>query len=86
MERNSRKVYTGIVISDKEEKTIKVAITIYKRHRLYKKQIERTIKLTAHDENNEAKMGDVVKIMGTRPLSKTKHFRLLQIVERAVQL
>lgn len=86
MERNNRKVYTGKVISDKEDKTIKVAVTTYRRHRLYGKRVKQTTKLTAHDENNEARVGDVVKIMATRPLSKLKHFRLVQIVERAEQV
>lgn len=86
MERNNRKVYTGKVVSDKEDKTIKVAVTNYRRHRLYGKRVEVTTKLTAHDENNEARIGDVVKVMATRPLSKLKHFRLLQIVERAEQV
>lgn len=86
MERNNRKVYTGKVVSDKSEKTIKVAVTTYRRHPLYGKRVEFTTKLTAHDENNEARVGDVVKIMETRPLSKTKHFRLVQIVERAEQV
>lgn len=86
MERNNRKVYTGKVVSDKEDKTIKVAVTNYRRHRLYGKRVEVTTKLTAHDENNEARFGDVVKVMATRPLSKLKHFRLLQIVDRAEQV
>lgn len=86
MERNNRKVYTGKVVSDKEDKTIKVAVTTYRRHPLYGKRMEFTTKLTAHDENNEAKIGDLVKVEATRPLSKLKHFRLLQIVERAEQV
>lgn len=86
MERNNRKVFTGKVVSDKEEKTIKVAVTTYRRHPLYGKRVEFTTKLTAHDENNEAKVGDVVKVVSTRPLSKLKHFRLLQIVERAEEI
>ena len=85
MERNSRKVYIGQVVSIKEEKTIKVLDT-YRKHPLYGKRVEYSKKFTAHDENNEAKMGDKVKIMETRPLSKTKKFRLVEIVERAVQL
>ncbi|MDD4076447.1 MAG: 30S ribosomal protein S17 [Bacilli bacterium] len=83
MERNKRKVYTGKVISDKENKTIKVMITSYRRHRLYGKRVVQTVKFTAHDENDEAKIGDIVRIMETRPLSKNKHFRLLKIVQRA---
>jgi len=86
MERNNRKVYTGKVISDKEDKTIKVAVTTYRRHPLYGKRVEFTTKLTAHDENNDARIGDVVKVEATRPLSKLKHFRLVQIVERAEQI
>lgn len=86
MERNSRKVYMGQVVSIKEEKTIKVLVTTHRKHPLYGKRVEYSKKFTAHDENNEAKMGDKVKIMETRPLSKTKKFRLVEIVERAVQL
>ena len=86
MERNSRKVYIGQVVSIKEEKTITVLVTTYRKHPLYGKRVEYSKKFTAHDENNEAKMGDKVKIMETRPLSKTKKFRLVEIVERAVQL
>jgi small subunit ribosomal protein S17 len=86
MERNTRKVFTGKVVSDKENKTIKVAVTTYRRHPLYGKRVEFTTKLTAHDENNEAKVGDIVRIMETRPLSKLKRFRLVQIVERAEQV
>ncbi len=86
MERNSRKVYIGVVSSDKEDKTIKVKIVTYRKHPLYGKRVIYTKKLTAHDENNEAKIGDKVKIMETRPLSKTKRFRLVEIVEKAVVL
>lgn len=86
MERNNRKVYIGKVVSDVEEKTIKVAITTYRKHPLYGKRVVYTNKFTAHDENNEAKVGDTVKIMETRPLSKTKRFRLVEIVEKAVRI
>lgn len=86
MERNNRRVYTGKVVSVKEEKTIKVLVTTYRVHPLYGKRVEKSKKFTAHDETNDAKMGDIVKIMETRPLSKTKSFRLIEIVERAVQL
>lgn len=86
MERNSRKVYIGKVSSDKEDKTVKVEIVTYRKHPLYGKRVIYTKKLTAHDENNEAKVGDTVKIMETRPLSKTKRFRLVSIVEKAVVL
>ncbi|HHZ11091.1 MAG TPA: 30S ribosomal protein S17 [Acholeplasmataceae bacterium] len=84
MERvNNRKVYIGKVVSDKTDKTIKVQITTYRRHPLYGKRVKYTKNFAAHDENNEAKVGDTVKIMETRPLSKTKHFRLVEILERA---
>jgi len=86
MERNSRKEYTGKVVSTKENKTIKVLITTYRKHPLYGKRVEHSKKFTAHDVTNDAKMGDIVTIMETRPLSKTKKFRLVAIVERAVQL
>ncbi len=85
-ERNQRRVYTGKVVSTKEDKTIKVLVTTYRKHPLYGKRIEKTKKFTAHDETNDAKMGDIVRIMETRPLSKMKKFRLVEIVERAVQL
>lgn len=83
MERNSRKSYIGKVVSDKGDKTIKVLISTQKRHPLYGKRVEFSKKFTAHDENNEAKVGDKVRIMETRPLSKTKNFRLIEIIERA---
>lgn len=86
MERNQRRVYTGKVVSTKEDKTIKVLVTTYRKHPLYGKRIENSKKFTAHDETNDAKMGDIVRIMETRPLSKMKKFRLVEIVERAVQL
>ena len=86
MERNNRKVYTGKVVSTKEDKTIKVLVTTYRKHPLYGKRVENSKKFTAHDETHDAKMGDIVKIEETRPLSKTKNFRLVEIVERAVQL
>ena len=81
MERNSRRVLTGTVVSDKPEKTITVMVEIYKKHRLYGKRVKQSKKFAAHDEMNQAKIGDVVKITETRPLSKTKRFRLLEIVE-----
>jgi small subunit ribosomal protein S17 len=68
------------------DKTIVVAVETYKKHKLYHKRIKYTKKYKAHDENNEAKIGDIVKIMETRPLSKDKRFRLVEIVERAVVL
>ncbi|MDR3241868.1 MAG: 30S ribosomal protein S17 [Lactobacillaceae bacterium] len=82
--RNARKVYTGRVVSDKMEKTITVAIETYKNHPVYGKRVKYTKKFKAHDENNEAKEGDVVRIMETRPTSATKRFRLVEIVEKAV--
>ncbi|WP_442602734.1 30S ribosomal protein S17 [Paenibacillus sp. KN14-4R] len=82
--RNERKVQLGKVVSDKMEKTIVVAVETYKKHDLYHKRIKYTKKFKAHDENNEAKIGDVVKIMETRPLSKDKTWRLVEIVEKAV--
>ena len=83
-ERNRRKVYTGRVVSDKMDKTITVLVETYKVHPLYKKRIKRSKKFKAHDENNVAKVGDIVRIMETRPLSATKRFRLLEVVEEAV--
>ena len=82
-ERNLRKVRVGKVVSDKMDKTIVVAIEDSVRHPLYKKIVKRTYKCKAHDENNECKVGDRVKIMETRPLSKDKRWRLVEIVERA---
>ncbi|KRL56370.1 MAG: 30S ribosomal protein S17 [Furfurilactobacillus sp.] len=85
-ERNARKVYQGHVVSDKNDKTIIVAIDTYKTHPVYGKRVKYTKKFVAQDDNNEAKTGDIVRIMETRPLSKTKHFRLLNVVEKAVIL
>ena len=82
-ERNLRKVRTGLVVSDKMDKTIVVAIEDNVRHPLYKKIVKHTIKLKAHDENNECRVGDRVEVMETRPLSKDKHWRLVQIIEKA---
>ncbi len=82
-ERALRKTRTGKVVSDKMDKTIVVAIEDSVQHPLYKKVIKRTYKLKAHDENNECKIGDTVKVMETRPLSKDKRWRLVEIVERA---
>jgi small subunit ribosomal protein S17 len=84
-ERNDRKVQVGKVVSNKMEKTIVVAIETYKKHDLYHKRIKYTKKFKAHDENNEAKIGDVVKIMETRPISKDKRWRLVEIVEAAIR-
>jgi small subunit ribosomal protein S17 len=83
-ERNDRKTKVGKVVSDKMEKTIVVAVETYKKHDLYHKRIKSTKKFKAHDETNEAKIGDVVKIMETRPISKDKRWRLTEIVEKAV--
>ena len=83
MERNLRKTRVGKVISDKMDKTIVVAIEDHVKHPLYKKIVKRTYKLKAHDENNECNIGDTVLIMETRPLSKTKRWRLVEIIERA---
>jgi small subunit ribosomal protein S17 len=81
MERNSRRVLTGTVVSDANDKTITVKVDTYKKHRLYGKRVKQSKKFAAHDEANQAHIGDVVKIMETRPLSKSKKFRLLEIVE-----
>ena len=82
--RNQRKVYQGRVVSDKMDKTITVVVETYKNDPVYGKRVKYSKKYKAHDENNEAKTGDIVKIMATRPLSATKRFRLLEIVEKAV--
>ncbi|HAM63990.1 MAG: 30S ribosomal protein S17 [Firmicutes bacterium GWF2_51_9] len=86
MERTSRKVYRGTVISDKMEKTIVVEVSTSKRHPLYGKRVKYSKSFKAHDELNEAKTGDVVEIMETRPLSATKRFRLVKVIEKAVVL
>ncbi len=83
-ERNQRKVYTGRVVSDKMDKTVTVMVETQKKHGLYGKRVKYSKKYKAHDELNEAKIGDVVRIMETRPLSATKRFRLLEVVEKAV--
>ncbi len=83
MERNLRKTRTGKVTSDKMDKTITVAIEDHVKHPLYGKIVKRTYKLKAHDENNECRIGDTVKVMETRPLSKDKRWRLVEIIERA---
>ncbi|MFN7253269.1 MAG: 30S ribosomal protein S17 [Anaerobacillus sp.] len=83
-ERNQRKEYTGRVVSDKMEKTITVLVETYKTDKLYGKRVKYSKKYKAHDENNTAKIGDIVKIMETRPLSKDKRFRLVAIIEEAV--
>ena len=87
MEReNKRRVLRGKVVSDKMDKTIVVEISTKKSHPLYGKRVIFSRKFKAHDELNEAKIGDIVEIMETRPLSKDKHFRLVKIVEKAVIL
>ena len=81
--RNLRKTRTGKVTSDKMDKTIVVAIEEHVKHPLYKKVVKRTYKLKAHDENNECRIGDTVRVMETRALSKEKRWRLVEVVERA---
>ena len=83
MERNLRKTRTGKVVSYKMDKTIVVAIEDHVKHPLYGKIVKRTYKLKAHDEKNECAIGDTVKVMETRPLSKDKRWRLVEIVEKA---
>ncbi len=83
VERNLRKTRVGKVVSDKMDKTIVVAIETSVKHPLYGKIVKRTYKLKAHDENNECKIGDKVKVMETRPLSKEKRWRLAEIIEKA---
>lgn len=83
MERNLRKTRTGKVVSNKMDKTIVVAIVDHVKHPLYGKIVKRTYKLKAHDEKNECAIGDTVKVMETRPLSKDKRWRLVEIVEKA---
>lgn len=82
--RNMRRTLVGKVVSDKMDKTIVVLVETYKKHPLYGKRVKYSKKFKAHDENNEAKVGDVVEIMETRPLSREKRFRLVKIVEKAV--
>ncbi len=86
MERNSRKSYRGTVVSDKMDKTIVVEVNTSKNHPLYGKRVKYSKKFHVHDENNEAKIGDVVVIEETRPLSATKRFRLVEVVEKAIVL
>ena len=80
--RNRRKVREGVVVSDKMDKTVVVAELTMKLHPIYKKRVKNTVKFKAHDENNECNIGDIVKIMQTRPLSKQKRWRLVEILER----
>ena len=83
MERNLRKTRIGKVVSDKMDKTITVAIEDHVKHPLYGKIVEKTVKFKAHDEKNECGIGDTVKIMETRPISKDKRWRLVEIIEKA---
>ena len=85
-ERNARKVLRGVVVSDKMDKTIVVEIATSKADPKYGRHVKFSTKFKVHDENNEAKKGDVVEVMETRPLSKDKHLRLVKIVEKAVIL
>ncbi|WP_132548316.1 30S ribosomal protein S17 [Pectinatus cerevisiiphilus] len=82
-ERNERKTKIGKVVSDKMEKTVVVAVEDLEQHALYKKSIKKTVKFKAHDENNDAHIGDTVSLMETRPLSKDKRWRVVKILERA---
>jgi len=83
MDRGNRKIRTGHVVSDKMDKTIVVAVETFVTHPLYKKQIKKTTKFKAHDEDNRCRVGDEVKIMETRPLSKDKRWRLVDIIKKA---
>ncbi len=83
-ERNLRKIMIGKVVSDKMDKTVVVAVETSVKHKVYNKIVKRTYKLKAHDEQNECKVGDTVKVMETRPLSKQKRWRVVEIMEKAV--
>ena len=82
-ERNDRKVKVGKVVSDKMDKTVVIAIERLVQHPLYKKSIKKTVRFKAHDENNDSHTGDIVSIMETRPLSKDKRWRVVEVIERA---
>lgn len=84
MERNLRKSMVGTVVSDKMDKTVVVAVETNVRHPIYKKTVKRTYKLKAHDEENNCKVGDKVKVMETKPLSKDKRWRVIEVVEKAI--
>ncbi|MBR1653990.1 MAG: 30S ribosomal protein S17 [Clostridia bacterium] len=84
MERNDRKVMIGTVVSDKMDKTVVVAVETNVKHKIYSKIQKKTYKLKAHDENNECQVGDKVKVMETRPLSKDKRWRVVEVVEKAI--
>ncbi len=86
MEKTVKRELVGKVVSDKTDKTITVLVETYKKDPLYGKRVKYSKKYAAHDEKNEAKMGDIVRIVETRPLSKTKNFRLVEIVEKAIIL
>lgn len=86
MEKTVKRELVGKVVSDKTDKTITVLVETYRKDPLYGKRVKYSKKYAAHDEKNEAKMGDVVRIVETRPLSKTKNFRLVEIVEKAIIL
>ena len=86
MERNTRKSYVGTVVSAKNDKTITVKVETYRKHPLYSKRVKYSKKYAAHDELNVAKVGDLVEIMETRPLSKTKRCRLVKVLQEAVIL
>ena len=83
-ERNLRKVMVGTVVSDKMDKTVVVAVKTSVRHQMYGKTVKTTYKLKAHDENNECHLGDKVKVMETRPLSKDKRWRVVEVMEKAI--
>jgi small subunit ribosomal protein S17 len=82
-ERGIRKTRIGVVVSDKMDKTVVVAVEDIEQHKIYKKAVKKTVKFKAHDEENDAHIGDTVQIMETRPLSKDKRWRVVQVVERA---
>jgi small subunit ribosomal protein S17 len=82
-ERSRRKVRVGVVVSDKMDKTVVIRVDGQRRHPLYAKSVRRTSKLSAHDEANEARIGDTVRVMESRPLSKSKRWRVVEILERA---
>ncbi len=84
MERNLRKTMVGTVVSDKMDKTVVIAVETNVRHPIYKKTVKRTYKLKAHNEENDCKVGDKVKVMETKPLSKDKRWRVVEIVEKAI--
>ena len=83
---NKKQELVGKVVSDKNNKTMTVLVETYKKHPLYGKRVKYTKKYAVHDEKNEAKIGDTVRIVETRPLSRTKHFRLVEVVEKAIIL